>query len=126
MTVIVDRNHLALEDVLELLEVDNKSRDRVGLARDRYFERVVMSVALPVRALAEDAPVLLFAPRRIEVEVSGGKFGFSSEQNHTKDKCNERTLSPKRLDALRLNQTHSARRVVLSSLPGNAVKDTVM
>ena len=59
MAVVVDADDFALEDVLELFEIDDEAGDRVDFAGDGDFEGVVVAVAIAVGALAEDALILV-------------------------------------------------------------------
>ena len=61
MAVVVDADDLALEDVLELFEVDDEAADGVDLSGDGDFEGVVVAVSVAVGALAEDALVLFWS-----------------------------------------------------------------
>jgi len=58
------------------------ARPWIGLAGNRDFERVVMSVPMRIIALAEDAPVLLGRKSRIVVEMRGRKFDLARDRNH--------------------------------------------
>src|SRR5580704_18647541 len=62
MPMIVDADHFALEDGLQVLEVDDEAGDRVDLAGDGDFEGVVVAVSVAVGAFTEGASVLLLGP----------------------------------------------------------------
>ena len=64
MAMIVDADHFALEDVLQLFEIDDEAGDGIDLAGDGDFEGVVVAVSVAVGAFAEDALILLLQTRR--------------------------------------------------------------
>src|SRR6266436_10303899 len=82
MTVIHALHHFAIENFLEFFQVQDHAGDRIGLARNGYFQSVIVSVAMLIVALAKDTTVLLHRKIRVVVEVRGGKFDFSREKNH--------------------------------------------
>ena len=69
--------HLAVQDFLELLEVDDKARAGIDFSFYRDFQSVVMPVAVGIITFAEDAPVLLGSELRTVIVVRGGEFGFA-------------------------------------------------
>ena len=75
--------HLAVQDFLQLLEVDHEAGARIDFAFDRDFERVVVAVAVRVVALAENPLVLFRSEVRIVVVVRCCEFGFASEIDHS-------------------------------------------
>jgi hypothetical protein len=77
MPVVVDAHDLALKDVFQLLEVDNKSRGRIYATRHSNFKGVIVTVAIAIRTSAEDAQVFFRRPRVIPVIVSGRELGFA-------------------------------------------------
>jgi hypothetical protein len=80
--VVINAYDLALKDVFQLLEVDDKSRGRIHATRNRNFEDVIVTVAIAIRTSAEDAEVLLRRPRVVPVIVGGRKLGFAGEKDH--------------------------------------------
>src|ERR1700723_3142250 len=62
MAMIVDADHLALQDLLHVLEIDHEAAHRIDLTRNRHLERVVVAMSIAVRALTEYALVLILRP----------------------------------------------------------------
>jgi hypothetical protein len=77
MPVVIDADHLPLKDIFQLFQVDDKSRGRVYIPCHGNFEGVIVTVAIAIRTLAEDARVLFRRPRFIPVIVGGRKLGFA-------------------------------------------------
>jgi hypothetical protein len=82
VAVVINGDDFALENVLELLEVDDEARNGIDFAGDGHLERVVVAVSLTVGALTEDALVLRVGESRVPVEVRGREVGFTSEEDH--------------------------------------------
>src|SRR6185312_4487561 len=82
VAVVVNRDDLALQDVLELLQIDDEAGDGIDLAGDGDLQRVVVAMPIAVGTFAEEARVLLCRPGSVPVVVGGGEFGFTSEKNH--------------------------------------------
>lgn len=83
MPMIVDADHFALEDVLQVFEIDDEAGDGINLAGDGDFEGVVVAVSVAVGAFAKGAAILVLRPGVVPVIVGGGEFGFAGEQDHT-------------------------------------------
>jgi hypothetical protein len=62
VAVVVDAYDLVFEDVLELFEIDDEARHRIDLASYSDLKRVIVAMAVAIRALAEDLMVLLVGP----------------------------------------------------------------
>ena len=77
VAVVVDADNFALEDVFQLFEIDYKAGGGIYRAGDRDLKGVIVPVTVAIRALAEDALVLLRGPRLVPIEVGGGEFGFA-------------------------------------------------
>ena len=72
----------ALQNLFQFLEVEDHAGCRVGFARHSDFQRVVVSVAMRVIALAKDPLVLLRAHGRVVVQMGCGKLNFSRQVDH--------------------------------------------
>src|SRR5271169_2350626 len=72
----------AVQDVLELLQIDNEARDGIDLALHCDFQGVIMPMSIQVGALAKDATVLLVAPLRIVVIMRGRKLTLARQIDH--------------------------------------------
>ena len=72
----------ALQNLFQFLEIEDHAGCRVGFTRHSDFQRVVVSVAVRVVALAEDPLVLLRAHGRVVVEMGCGKLNFSRQVDH--------------------------------------------
>src|SRR5947209_3882353 len=81
MAMIVDANHFALQDVLDLFEIDDEAADRINLARNRHLQGVVVAMTVAVGAFAEGALVLLLRPGVDPVEVRGGEIDFAGKKD---------------------------------------------
>ena len=55
MAMVVDAEHFALQDVLQVFEIDDEAGDGIDLAGDGDLEGVVVAVSVAVGAFAEDA-----------------------------------------------------------------------
>ena len=60
---------LATHDLLELLEINHKTRPRIDFTFHSYLEEVVMTVSVGVVALSEQALVLLRGQIRVVIIV---------------------------------------------------------
>src|SRR5215471_5011014 len=72
----------SLEKFLQIFQIEHHTRDRIGLTRNRYFERVVVPVTVRIVALSKDAAILLGRKGRIMVKVRSGKLDFACQVNH--------------------------------------------
>lgn len=82
MPVVIDADHLALQNLLQLLQIDHKSRYSIDLAGHRHLQRVVVPMAVAIRTLSKDTLVLVGGPRIIPIKMCGRKFGFTCKQDH--------------------------------------------
>ncbi len=82
MPVVIDADDLALKDVFQLFEVDDKSRGRIYATRHSNFKGVIVTVTVAIRTLAKHAQVLFRRPRFIPVIVGGRKLGFAGKKDH--------------------------------------------
>src|SRR5580704_4696362 len=64
-TVVHGVQHFAVQNFLQLLQINNEAGSRINLPLDRDFEGVVVAVAVRVVAFAEDAPVFFRTELRI-------------------------------------------------------------
>src|SRR4029077_11427894 len=80
--VIHPVGHFALQNILELLQVEDHAGRWVRFARHRYLEHVVMSMPVRIVAFAEDAPVLFGRERRVVVEMRSRKLNLACQINH--------------------------------------------
>src|SRR5271165_1066956 len=82
MSMVIDADHFALEDGLQIFQIDDETGYGIDFAGDGDFEGVVVAVSVAVRAFAEDALVLFLRPCVVPVIVGGGEFGFAGKQDH--------------------------------------------
>ncbi len=80
--VVEDVQHLARQYLLEVFQVHHQSGTRINLSLNGDLQDVVVSMAVRVVSLAEDAPVFLGRKFRAVVIVRGGKLRFPCEINH--------------------------------------------
>src|SRR5580704_15019398 len=83
MPMIVDADHFAFEDGLQVFEIDDEAGNGIDLTGDGEFEGVVVAVSIAIGAFAEGAAILVLGPGVVPVIVGGGEFGFAGEQDHT-------------------------------------------
>jgi hypothetical protein len=69
--------NFAIQDLFQLLQIKNHSGDRIGLASDSDFKRVVVAMAMRIIAFAEDAPVLFRGQSGIVVQMRSGELEFA-------------------------------------------------
>jgi hypothetical protein len=75
---VIEAGHdLAVEDLLEVLEVDHHARHRVRLAAQRHLEVIVVAVLR--RLGAEQAAILRLRQRRIPVPERRGEIDRARE-----------------------------------------------
>ncbi len=82
MAMVEVVEHLAVQNVLEQLEVDDEAGDGIDFAGDGDLQGVVVAVSVEIGALAEDALVLLRSPLRVVIVVRGGELGLAGEVDH--------------------------------------------
>src|SRR5690242_18566595 len=75
-------DHLAIHDVLQLFQVHHEAGAGIHLPFDRDFQGVIVSMAIRVIALAENALVLLRRKLGVVIIVGSGKLCFSCQENH--------------------------------------------
>lgn len=75
-------DNFAIHELLELLQIDYKSRALVHFARHRHFQGVIVSMAVRIAALAKDALVLFRGQFGIVIEVRGGKLRLARQIDH--------------------------------------------
>ena len=80
--VIERTNDYVVHQLPEFFQVDDITRLRIGNARDRYLDRVIVSVPTDVITLIEDSLVLLVGICWIVEPVRGGKMSFACDVNH--------------------------------------------
>ena len=68
MPVVIDADHLPLQNVFQLLQIHDESRGRIDVARHSNLKRVIVTVTIAIRAFAEDALVLFRRPRVVPVD----------------------------------------------------------
>src|SRR5215472_219324 len=71
-----------VHNLLELFQVNHKPRPLIDLTFDRYFQRVVVAVAVRVVALPKKTFVLFRGELRIVVEVRSRKLRFPRQIDH--------------------------------------------
>ena len=68
--------------LLQFLQIEHHPRVRIGLARHRHFQHVVVPVSMRIAALAKDPPVLFGRKIRIVIKMRRRKFRLASHSNH--------------------------------------------
>src|SRR5438067_13810850 len=80
---MVERIHdFAIHDLLELLQVHYKTGASIHFALHRHFQSVIVSVAMRIIALAEEALVLLCGKFRVVIIMRGRKFRPPRQIDH--------------------------------------------
>ena len=69
MTMIHALHHFAFENVFQFFQIKYHAGRRIGFARHRDLQCVIVSVAIRVVALSEDSTVLLGRKIRIVIDV---------------------------------------------------------
>ena len=67
----------AVEDFLQLFEIDNKAGAGIDFPFYGDLEGVIVTMSVGIVALAEDALVLFRGEFRVVIIVRGSKFGFT-------------------------------------------------
>ena len=80
---------LAIHDLLELFQVDHKSRPLVHISLYRNFQRVVVPVAMRIIALAKDAQIL-FRGNQTPCSVFNGRvYAYTAHADLGGDGCQD-------------------------------------
>src|SRR6266511_4096540 len=87
MAVVEIVEHLAVENLLQQLEVDDEAGDRIDFAGNSDLQRVIVAMAVEVGALAEDPQVLLRSPLRVVIIVRGGELSLAGQVDHCGCSC---------------------------------------
>src|ERR1039458_163879 len=82
VAMIPGGQHLSLHRVLQPLQIHNKAGHRVGLARHRHLQRVIVPVPGATRAAPEHLLVLGRRPGLVPIVVRSGKRGPPRQINH--------------------------------------------
>ena len=74
-------DHLPVHDILQLFQIEDHARDRIGLAFQGDFHDIVMAVALWIRGSPVQVPVLLLAQFRHPAHMRSRKFHLARNQH---------------------------------------------
>ena len=97
MAVIHRLDHLIVDDVLEQFQIDHHAGHRIRFAVQRYFQDVVVTMAVAGGAFAVQIPVLLFGKVRVVASVGRGELGLARDKHQTLDATDDRKESRPRL-----------------------------
>ena len=79
--MIVYLHHFTLHGVLERLQVEHHSRDRIRRAFDGHFQHVIVAVPVRVGSRAKQGVILRFRQLRVAADVRRGKFDSTGDQH---------------------------------------------